>query len=65
MTNSFSIQNFLLHARKLRAEGSIKIKRSTYGGCTELRCTLSGTTDSVALYKGARGGIRCAVAFSR
>jgi hypothetical protein len=65
INNTFHTQNFLTYARQLRNEGEIKIERKKYGGCTELRATLVGTTDSVALYMGVLGHIRSSVEFIR
>ena len=66
MNNKSARTNFLHHARLLRSEGKgLTIERKTFGGCTELRAMQHGTKDSVALYMGALGHMRCSVAFVR
>lgn len=65
MNNAHAIQNFLFHARMLRNEGKgLTVKRDTFGGCTELRATQDGTSDSTVLYM-SRGNMTSTVTFTR
>jgi hypothetical protein len=64
-TNKFNRNQFLYLARKLRAEGSITIRREKLGGCRCLVAHLDGTHDHVALYQGVTGHVTVGCGFTR
>jgi hypothetical protein len=65
ISNTFARNQFLFLARKLRAEGSITLRREKLGGCDCVVAHLNGTLDHVALYKGVMGHLNVACGFTR